>query len=333
MSGQMVNSYQGYRAAQSGAVAIDRSAAGRFEMLDRDRLDLLNRMSTNAIADLKHGQGQATLLTTALARMIDRLIVYERGDRTLIVCGAGRVKTVRGWLQKHIFFQDKVQTRDVSAETCQFGLFGVQAEAIAAQLAGTSPDAIAALARHHFVETTIGDTPILLARTYALAGSGFMLIGPAAARERIQAALQESGALAADENTYDMLRIEAMLPAEPELSEAYLPPEAGLWQEIDFKKGCYIGQEIIARMESRHKLARTLARFTSVAWLPPQTPLRSGEREVGLITSVAQYPDGQFQALGYIRVETAGPALLAVPGSGAPVTVSMVESVGWSVER
>src|SRR5579863_5485288 len=140
-----------YAAAQTGCVLIDRGSEGRFEMLDRDRLALLHRMSTNDVEHLAMGQGRATVLTTALARIIDRVILYERGTVTLTVCGAGRTKAVRGWLQKHIFFQDKVQTRDVSAETCQFGLFGVHADAIAERLVAGA----ASLAMHDFLEATI----------------------------------------------------------------------------------------------------------------------------------------------------------------------------------
>src|SRR5579859_6305572 len=148
---------EAYRAAQTGSVLIDRSTEGRFELLDRDRLALLHRMSTNAVEQLAKGQGCATVLTTALARIIDQLIVYERGDATLAVCGSGRTRAVRGWLQKHIFFQDKVQTRDVGTETCQFGLVGVQANVTAEQLAHGAND----LALHEFVETTIADAPVL----------------------------------------------------------------------------------------------------------------------------------------------------------------------------
>src|SRR5947207_1867879 len=102
---------------------FDRSTAqGRILMTDRDRFDLLQRMSTNDFRTIAPGQGISTVLTTAIARIIDRVIVYHRGDTALMLTNYPAV--IRGWLQKHIFFQDKVKLRDVSAELGQLELQG-----------------------------------------------------------------------------------------------------------------------------------------------------------------------------------------------------------------
>src|SRR5258706_15833186 len=93
---------------QNATYLFDRSAQqGRLQLTDRDRLDLLHRMSTNDMNSLQPGEGRSTVLTTALARIIDRLIVYNRGETALVL--ANYPDVVRGWLQKHIFFQDKVK--------------------------------------------------------------------------------------------------------------------------------------------------------------------------------------------------------------------------------
>jgi folate-binding protein YgfZ len=324
---------EAYAAAQSGCVLIDRSAEGRFDLLDQDRLALLHRMSTNDVEHLAKGHGRTTILTTALARIIDRLIVYERSKVTLAVCGAGRTKAVRGWLQKHIVFQDKVQTRDVGADTCQFGLFGTQADKIAERLAagaGTLP-------LHDFIETTIAGSSVLLARTYPLplTGHGFTLIGSAAAREAISAALMAMGDIVSGDNTaYELLRIDAGLPLSGhELTEDYIPLEAGLWDAISFTKGCYIGQEIIARMESRHKLARTLAQFTFAAPVSIGAPILSGDRTVGALTSVALRPDGLTVALGYVKPDTLNGSLIAIPPDSPPVPALSVNATPWNLDN
>src|SRR5258706_10014845 len=116
------------------AILFDRAQPqGRLEMVGRDRLDLLHRMSTNDLTSLKQGEGRSTVLTTALARIIDRVIVYHRGDMALVL--ANQPQTVRTWLQKHIFFQDQVKQRDVSAELGQLELYGPQAATIAESIA------------------------------------------------------------------------------------------------------------------------------------------------------------------------------------------------------
>jgi folate-binding protein YgfZ len=330
----------GYMAVYNGALLIDRSAEGRFELRDRDRLDLLQRMSTNDLRGLSQGQGRSTVLTTALARIIDRLILYERGDTangtTLVVCGVGRTATVRGWLQRHIFFQDKVQTRDVGAETCQFGLFGAKAASVAAQFVLEASK----LSLHDYREFELGGASILLARTYPLVGDGFTLIAPIAARDALLTALNDmpdvtviAPGIEAD-SLYDLLRIEAAVPlAGHELGEEYLPLEAGLWDSISFAKGCYTGQEIIARMESRHQLARTIAQFTLSAPVPVGTSIRrrsQPDHSIGVLTSVATRPDDTVIALGYVKMDALEDNLVVTDLPGDSVTISLLNAVGWN---
>ena len=114
--------------------------------------------------------------------------------------------------------------------------------------------------------------------------------------------LAKSGMMQIDEATFDYLRIEAGLPRfGHELSEDYIPLETGLWNDVSFAKGCYIGQEIIARMESRGKLAKKLVRFSA------ESPLTAGDitsngKKAGTLTSVANAEHGSV-ALGYVRTK------------------------------
>src|SRR5215831_7145655 len=140
---------------------FDRSAGqGRLEFTDRDRLDLLHRMSTNDLLALQPGQGTSTVLTTALARIIDQLIVYHRGETALAI--TNHADTVRKWLQKHIFFQDKVKIRDVSAELGQLEVHGPSASQVVETVAVPVRD----LPLHHFVETPFEGARLMVSRTY-----------------------------------------------------------------------------------------------------------------------------------------------------------------------
>lgn len=92
---------------------FDRSTQqGRLELTGRDRFDLLQRMSTNDFGNIQPGEGRTTVLTTAIARIIDQLIVYHRGESAVMIDNYPDV--VRAWLQRHIFFRDQVKLRDVS---------------------------------------------------------------------------------------------------------------------------------------------------------------------------------------------------------------------------
>jgi tRNA-modifying protein YgfZ len=303
-----------YETAHTGAVLVDHTGTfGRFTLTDRDRLNLLHRMSTNDMNSLQPGEGRATVLLTALARIIDQLIVYHRGETALAITGAGRIKPVRMWLQKHIFFNDKVQTRDVSAELLHFGLYGARAAEVAERLA---PGA-AALPLHHFKEITIADQPVMVARSFPMAGGGYTIIAPEGVRAALIEQLRDVPFVA--ETDYDLLRIESGIPAAGyELTEDYIPLETGLWEAVSFRKGCYIGQEIIARMESRNKLARTLVMLRLPEPVAVGAALTHEGKAVGSVTSIATLPDGSAAALGYIRTDALDQALQA---DDVPVTI------------
>lgn len=299
-----------YTAAYTRAVVINRSAEGRVHVLGRDRLDLLHRMSTNDVKELPVGHARQTVLTTAIARMVDAPWLLNRGETALMVTGVGRATAVRRWLAGYIFFRDEVKLTDASAELGQVGLYGKQAANVADAL---FPSA-AALAEDTFFERE----GVLVWRGRPLAGDGFTLIAPTAQMESLQTQLAERGAILADEATYNLLRLAAGQPeAGYELTEAYIPLETDLWGAVSFSKGCYIGQEIIARMESRGKLARRLVGVALSAPVEVGAKIMAAGAEVGTITSFGVLPE-------------VGPAALSVLKSGACEPGTAVEVNGVS---
>mgnify|MGYP002682561838 CR=1 FL=1 len=113
--------------------------------------------------------------------------------------------------------------------------------------------------------------------------------------------LSLGGFTAIDEDAYDYLRIEAGRPRfGRELTLDYIPLETGLWDDVSFSKGCYTGQEIIARMESRGKLAKRLTRLRPAEPVAAGAEIVANGRPVGTITSAADGPAGPV-ALGYVK--------------------------------
>ena len=305
-----------YTAAHNGFTYIDHSNYfGRFELTGRDRLDLLHRMSTQDLNSLPIGMGRPSVLTTALARIIDQLVVYNRGETALAITGPGMLRTVRGWLQKHIFFNDQIKTRDVSGELMQFTLVG---PAVLDWVEGYAPG-LSAAPMYQIWE----GAPLMLAAGPQIGGArSYSLF---AAPDVDIRALFPTAAVPLSDADYDLLRIEAGIPAAGhELTEDYIPLEAGLWGSVSFAKGCYIGQEIIARMESRNKLARSLVNLHLPALVPPGTPLTAEGRTVGSVTSSAAHPLGGAVALGYVRTEALGAALFVTPESAETLAVEVV---------
>jgi aminomethyltransferase len=267
-------------------------------------------MSTNDMLNMKPGEGRSTVLTTALARIIDKVIVYHRGETALMI--ANQPGTVRAWLQKHIFFRDEVKFEDVSDIRGQLELHGPQAVSILQML--TEPnlaEGISALPIHHFLEfePPHSDRLLFIARIAPLEGDdGFLLIHPSSdiLGETIRS---NANVTMGNDGLYETLRIRAGLPGPGhELTEQYIPLEAGLWDSVSLTKGCYIGQEIIARMESRNRLAKTLVKLNLTQEAPIGVRLVDGEdRNVGTLTSVARLEDGSVIGLGFVKPDNAEP--------------------------
>ena len=292
---------QDYQAAQTGAVMIDASAWGRLRFTGASRLDFLHRMSTNDVAKLQSGQGAATIFTTPIARMIDRTLVYARENETLMITSRGNQTRVFQWLRKYIFFNDDVQIKDVTDSTGMISVYGAAANQAFQRISAIE---VADLPLHHWREVVVAGTSILIARADPIGGGGFHLIFDRAAHPIIWQTLIDAGVIAIGEAAYQVLRVEAGRPEfGRELGGEYIPLEAGLWADVSFTKGCYTGQEIIARMESRHKLAKQLAglRFESEVVLP--TTLFSDGHDIGTVTSVVHSPRLGWIGLGYVKTQ------------------------------
>lgn len=276
--------HRGYEAMESSPTFLfERSKAqGRLILQDRDRLDLLQRMSTNDLRSLQVGAGCSTVLTTATARIIDRVIVYHRGETALMIANYPQI--VLNWLRRHVFWQDRFRIDDHSAELGQLELHGASAAEIADGLIGGA----SSLPLHHFLEDSARQ--LLVARTFPLLHEGFLIVAPYALLASLLTAWSAAERLQrADDALYERLRVAAGLPAaHHELTEDYIPLEAGLWDSVSFSKGCYIGQEIIARMESRNRLAKTLVKLHLSASAEAGALIQAGDETVGVLTSIAE---------------------------------------------
>lgn len=285
-----------YRAAQETAVFTPHSY-GILKISGGSRLDLLNRMSTQAVNRLQSGEGAATILTSDIGRIIDRLILYATSDTVYALTGENNADFIARYLMRFVFFNDDFRLEDVSGKTAVFGVYGPQAAALLAGAGFPETD----LPRHHWRRAQIGDLTAYLHRTDPVAGDGYFLLADAADSAAAVALLQNAGLTPANADDYEFLRIEAGLPRlRHELTLDYIPLEANLWADVSFNKGCYIGQEIIARMESRGKLARRLTRLALDAPAAPGAEMSAGGKNAGVLTSSATGPDGVI-GLGYVK--------------------------------
>jgi folate-binding protein YgfZ len=309
-----------YQTAHTHAVWANLTTLGRLLTSDRDRLDLIQRLSTNNLAKLAPGQGCATVFTTSIGRITDLVVVLNQGETCLLITGAGRNGLIQNWLRRNVFWNDRFQVENVTETLSHIGVFGVNSTTVVARWWPQAPT----LLPYHFLEA--GGT--LLVRIPRPAG--YWIIVPADAINIWIDRLEAQAVIPVSPEAYDALRIEAGVPGtEYELTEQYIPLELGLWDAVSFGKGCYIGQEIIARMESRGKLARMMVHVKLNGPAPVGSLLLDTDgKNTGVLTSVAQISMDEIIGLAVIKSTLAENGSMLRAQTSPPVSVRVVALAG-----
>jgi len=300
-----------YAAAREAALIVRHPAPDLVIARGKDRLDLLQRMSTNDVAGMETGSFRTTVLTNPIGRIVEAVGVLSLADEAWLLTSPGQAAAVQAWLGRYIFFQDDVQLAQGGEGWSEWGVYGPGSEEALADL---SP---------RLVRPGANGAPLFKGgyvwRVTSPAGGGFRLLLNPDETEEASLACSGRGGEATDSAAYQILRIEAGLP-EPvsEIRQEYIPLEVGLREVISFSKGCYIGQEIIARMDSRGRQAKTLVGVRLTQEAHPGDGVRQDNRNVGSLTSVAQSPRLGWIALAIVRpvVLDEGPGHVRVGESG-----------------
>ena len=304
-----------YHAARTGAALRDAQASFRLYMRGADHLDFLHRMTSNDFHNLQIGHGLEAVFIEQRARILDLATCYRGPDTTALILSPNSRAAIPTWLDRFIF-AEALELADRTDETAMFELVGPQA----AQLVARVLDAdLATFQDHQLLDPQVVDG-LWLART---AGPGLRAFGPPPAVEDLWQRFAAAGAHSIGSETWEILRVEQGLPRlGRELTQDYNPWEAGLGRAIHLDKGCYIGQEVIARLDTYDKVKQHLVGLRlSVAELPPTgQPLRDGTREVGRITSAVHSPTLGPIALAYVRRNACAEGT-AFDAGGAQATV------------
>ncbi|MDE2820124.1 MAG: hypothetical protein OXI40_10375 [Chloroflexota bacterium] len=311
-----------YQAGLEGAILLDRSHEGRVLLAGESRFELINRMSTNELLGMSVFEGRPTIFTKANARMLFRAMCYNLPGGLLMISEPGQGQALCGYLRRNIFYSDKVTVRDQSPSTAQFAIHGPNAGRIMARVGIEAPPP----ADYFAYEIALGGSTATAARRKSIAGGHWVIICPAASALAVYRQILDRGGSfelrPAGSLSYNLLRIRSGRPAGLELSSDYIPLEVGLWDEVSFAKGCYTGQEIIARMESRQRLAKALVRLELTQLAEAPAIVYSGGKACGRLTSSSASPDGEIFALAILKSASASPGtILEVGEARAPARV------------
>jgi folate-binding protein YgfZ len=291
------------QAVSEGVAVCDRSFWGRIRVSDDDRIRFLHNQSTNDFQSLKPGQGCDTVMVTSTARTIDLVSAYVLEDAVLLLVSPNRRETLMQWLDRYIFFADKVQLTDVTDNTATFSLIGAGSDAIVEKLGA------GAIIGQPYGKNILIDDGIIVAVGSGLASPGYTLILPAADKQQVWEKILELGAVELSDRGWETLRILQGRPTpDAELTDDYNPLEVGLWQTISFNKGCYIGQETIARLNTYKGVKQHLWGIRLSAPAEIGSAIALGDEKIGKLTSYTATTDGHF-GLGYIRTKAGGVGL------------------------
>lgn len=306
-----------YMAVRAGVGLMDRTAWGRLSLTGRDRMALLHRMSTNVVEGLLPGQGVATVLTSPTARIVERLILYTQEERLLALTAPPNRTRVAQYLRGYIFWQDEVSIGDLSGELGMLTLIGPRAAETIQTVAGV---AVSDLPRHFYRLGSIAGAEALVARTDPIGGDAYNVLVPTEMLVAVWDALVKAGARPVGLSTWETLRVESGIPAYGrELTEKVTPLDAGLLADISLNKGCYTGQEVIARMYNYEKMPRGLYGLRLAHPLPSgkEATVVADGKPAGEVTSIAVSPSLGPLALAILR--------RALVSAGMEVTVQVAD--------
>ncbi len=225
-----------------------------------DRLDLMNRLSTNEVNSLEKYRLAKTILTSDKGRIIDVITIFNFGDFVFALCSGGNSDKVISHLDKYTIMDD-FRAVNMAGSHDSLLFFGDDAESYCADVLGKSipkPDHKTFSAMQEE-----GNDAIIAPNNDGF--GGFYFIYANEGKDGWDKKLFSAGLTAKyrlneiSAGQFETLRIELGIPGfGKEMSERTNPLECGLWDYVSFTKGCYIGQEVIARLDTYDKISKHL---------------------------------------------------------------------------
>ncbi len=300
-----------YRQLREECGLVERRGRGQLTIGGADAAEYLQGQLTNDTEALEPGDGLYAALLDRKGHMQADMRVLRPGAGPELWLDTEAVALAAALRHLRMYSVGReVSVEDATAERAILSLIGPRS----AEIAGS-----AALPEDACETRAIGGVECLLAGTRW----GIDLIVAAAEAERLGAALVEAGAVAVSPEAAEIVRIEAGVPRYgAEMGAATMPAEAGIVERaVSFTKGCYIGQETVARLHYKGRPNRHLRGLRLSAPAAPEAPLRLGEKEVGKLGSAAVSPAHGPVGLAILRREAEPGTELAVGEDGVTAEV------------
>ena len=285
----------GYEALKNEAALVDRSGRSVLRLAGKDPVGMLDAVLTNQVPKEPNLGIYAALLSPKGKIQAD-LRALKSGEEVLVDTEPEGAMAANEILGRYAPFS-RVKIEDLSEGHEPWGVLGLYGPRAGELLGGLR------LTEHESTEIEVGGAR-LFAAGVAVPVPGFDLLGPVDELREARNYLLRVGAILAESDAYETARVETGTPRfGSDITPENFPAEAGILERaVSFSKGCYPGQETVARMHYRGHPNRTLHRLVVEGSFPtPDTPIFQNEKQVGRITSVAPLPvGGRHLVLAYL---------------------------------
>jgi folate-binding protein YgfZ len=298
-----------YRALETGLVWFDRSDRVRLVVTGPDRVRFLHNLTTNDVKRLAPGRGQEAFVTSIQGKTLAFVTLLAAEDAIVVRSDPGSLETFGPHLRKYGVFDD-VTVDDSGPETFELHFAGPRSDELLGRLGAELPEAEELGHRM----TALGESAVRIVREAPTGRPGLTLIGAveraAAVKDLIRTAGSELGLVDGDPATFEAARIEAGTPCSGrDVTADNLPQEVDRdTRAINFVKGCYLGQETVARIDALGHVNKQLKglRFGPGSVPDPGAAIEAAGKSVGTITSASASPGWAGPvALGYVRTAQA----------------------------
>jgi folate-binding protein YgfZ len=306
------------RAFTDGAALVDRSARGAVLVEGPDALKFLQSLLSQDVEALADGQGAHALLLQPQGKLDTDLRLLRVGDAAWLDCEVGRGEGLAASLRR---FKVRIKA-DLEDRTGSWGCLTLRGPEVAATLEAAGGPALPGELHAHVAFGWQTGVTRLVRADWPGGPPGADLVGPIEELAGVWSALVAAGFTPAGLTAYEAARVRAGVPRQGlDIDEKTIPQEAFLERDaVSFTKGCFLGQELVCRIDSRGHVNRLLRGLRidpgGIATTPPAgAGIVVGDKEVGALTTVARSEDGVL-ALGYVRREVEVPADVLVRWDG-----------------
>ncbi len=304
--GHFTDSYQEHHAVRNSVGVVDLSHRGRLRLTGSDRVAYLHRIISNDVEGLAVGEGNYATILTNRGKIIADMNVYVFEDSIGIETNSEMTSNLYQELDKYLIADD-VTIEDFTERTGAVGVHGPKSAKLLKDAYGLD---VRDLPEYHSVVDEIDGRRIVCVSANETGEVGYNLSTESESIEWLWDTILTKGRTFSAQpvglTALNSLRIEAGIPRYgAELGDSVFPGEAELEKAVSFEKGCYIGQEIVARMKYRGHPNRLLRGFEIMGDTPPQSGDRlfDGDKDIGWLTSAVVSPTlGKTIGIGYIRV-------------------------------